>query len=811
MLCGDLHQSIINQIMKQLLIFLLLLPFGCIAQHQLSGNLSDTEGRPVPFAEMQLFKLKDSIAYQNSQTDEVGDFRFTTIEKGNYLLKSSAIGYESHSQEILVESDQKLPAIKLLETTSKLDSVTITSKRPIVKRLIDRLEFSVENSSLSSNNAWEILSKTPGVNTSATGNISVRGSQSILVTINDKKIYLTGEELKQFLENTNGEDVKSVEVITNPPAKYEAQGSAVLNIKLKKNMVMGYKGSLNGAYVQSIYPKGIISTNHFYKEKKLSLAARYSFGSGIYVNEGTDLARYQNEDGSVASTWKSIMRRKSKSLAQHSYRLQASYEIDSLNTVALGGSGFIAPSQRGDFTVPTYIYDANGDLDSLYTTRNNRQNPVRNNAYNVSFEHLFNEKTKLAFSADYTEYDSNEKQDIYSAFFLPNQDAYRRSRFISDNAQDIQLFSAQADYVNETNGTLESGIKFGNVKADNTLDFKDEINGNLVNNPNKTSRFLYDEAIFAGYVSYAKELGKWSLKAGLRGEYTALKGNSVTTSEINEQNYFKLFPTVYALYKPVDGHEIGISYGKRISRPQYSRLNPFRSYYNSYSYFTGDPKLLPTITHNINLLYTLKNKYNFDLFYRLEKNPSMEISYQDYETNMLVYHFTNIEKDYAFGVEFNTNLTLFDFWESGIQAGLSYVEDSFQGIDGNFYTNGKPTYNAGINNRFALNKKKDFNAELNFQYNSSSVQGTFVFTQTSSLSAYLRKKVMQGNGEVYVLFSDIYRGTKQTVTTDYANQYNSFKSYGDTQSFRLGFRYNFGNQSLENKRKEVQTEEQGRL
>jgi len=798
--------------MKKSIMLLLLGTFAGYAQEiSLSGKVIDGSHQAVPFADALLLQAKDSLSYKNSQTNESGNFAFNKLEKGNYILKIATVGFADYYKAIVIQKDSVIAPIALQEIENKLDSVTITAKRPIVKRLIDRLEFAVENSSLSSNNAWEILSKTPGVRASATGALSIRGSQSILVTINDKKIYLSGEELKQFLENTSGEDVKSIEVITNPPAKYEAQGSAVLNIKLKKNSVMGYKGAVNGAYVQSIYPKGIVSTQHFYKEKKLSLATRYSFGSGVYVNEGTDVAKYQNEDGTPKSTWESIMRRKSKSLAQHSYRLQASYEIDSLNTIAIGGTGFIAPKQEGDFTVPTYIYGGDGVLDSLYTTRNDRRNPVRNNAYNASFEHLFAEKVKLAFASDYTEYATNEKQDIHSAFFLPGEDPYRRSRFISDNAQDIQLFSAQADYSNETNGTLEAGLKYGNVKADNSLDFKDEINGDLINNPNRTSRFLYDESIMAGYASYAKEIGKWSLKTGLRGEYTALKGNSVTTAEINEQKYFKLFPTIYVLYKPVDGHEIGISYGKRISRPQYSRLNPFRSYYNSYSYFTGDPKLLPTITHNINVLYTLKSKYNFDLFYRLEKNPSMEISYQDYETNTLVYHFTNIDKDYAFGLEFNTDLTLYDFWEAGLQAGLSYVEDRFQGIDGNLYTNGKPTYNASINNRFALNKKKDLNAELNFQYNSSSVQGTFVFTETSNLAVYIRKKVIQGKGEVYALFSDIYRGEKETVKTDYANQYNYFKSYGDTQSFRIGFRYNFGNQSLENKRKEVKTEEQNRL
>ncbi|WP_099712089.1 outer membrane beta-barrel family protein [Flavobacterium sp. 9] len=798
--------------MKKLIMLLLWGSFAGYSQEvSLSGKVIDGSNQAVPFADALLLQAKDSVSYKETQTNESGEFRFSGIIKGDYLLKVKTVGFEEYFKKITIQKDTVLGILSLKEISNNLDGVTITTKKPIVKRLTDRLEFAVENSSLSSNNAWEILSKTPSVTTSSTGAISIRGSQSILVTINDKKVYLSGEELKQFLENTSGEEVKSIEVITNPPAKYEAQGSAVLNIKLKKNLSLGYKGSVNTAYIQSIYPKGVASTNQFYKGKKLSLAGRYGFGAGVYVNEGTDVVHYLKEDGSIDSRWESIMRRKSKSLQQHSYRLQASYEIDSLNTISAGGTGFIAPKQMGDFTVPTYIYGGNGVLDSLYVTRNNRRTPLRNNAYNMSFDHLFDAKEKISVTADYTTYWHQERQDITSSFSLPEESPYRTTRFISDNIQDIQLFSAQTDYSNEKNGTFEAGLKFGNVNAKSNLDYKDEVNGDFVNNPNRTSLFLYDESILAGYTSYDKEFGKWSLKAGLRGEYTSLKGNSVTTFEVNEQHYFKLFPTFYGLYKPSEGHEIGISYGKRITRPQYSRLNPFRSYYNSYSYFTGDPKLLPTISHNLNLLYTLKNKYNFDLFYRLEKNPSMEISYQDYETNTLVYHFTNIKKDYAFGLEFNTNLTFYDFWESGIQAGLSYVEDSFQGRDGNLHKNGKPTYNTIISNRFVLNKKKELTAELNFQYNSSSVQGTFVFSQTSNLSASIRKKIWKSYGEIYAILSDIYRGEKEKVATDYADQYNYFLSYGDSQSIRLGFKYNFGNQKLENKKKEGQTEEQQRL
>jgi hypothetical protein len=795
--------------MKHYFIIFILFPFLGIGQQKISGTILDDKKNPVDFVTINLLKQKDSILNKNTQTDEKGFFKIMDIEKGNYILKITSLGHSEKYLNIDLQTDSELSPIILEQTAEMLSNVEITASKPIVKRKIDRLEFTVENSSLSTNNAWEILGKTPSVTTLGNGVLTVRGSTSILVTINDKKVYLTGDELKQFLENTHGEDVKSIEVITNPPAKYEAQGAAVLNIKLKKNVKLGYKGTISGSYVQSIYPKGVISTSQIYKGEKLSLAGRYSLGTGTYVREGKDFVHYLNDSGETNSVWESNLRRKNKSASQNSFRLDSGYEIDSLNTVSFGVTGSLTPNSRGFYDVPTYIYDGNGQLDSLYVTQNKRKVVSQNSAYNFSYDHKFSEKAKLSLSSDYTRYYNNENQDIFSAFSLPNSTPYRETRFVSDNTQEIELFSAQSDYSDEENG-IEMGAKFGKVKADSQLNFKDEINDELIENAERTNQFLYDEAIFAGYLSYGKEIKKWTLKAGLRGEYTQLEGNSVSIAEINRQNYFKLFPTFYALYKANENNQVGFSYGKRISRPQYSWLNPFRSYYNSYSYFVGDPKLQPAIIHNLSLTYTLKDKYNFDLYYRKEKNPSMEISYQDYETTTVVYHLTNIEKNTSFGLEFNTNLVFFDWWESGIESGINYTQDTFQGIDKKIYQNNCWQFSGSINNRFILNKKKDCTAEVNFYYNSPSVQGTFTISQSSNLDFALRKKAFNDKWEFFALFSDVYRGQKQTVTTNYANQYNYFTDYSDTQNFRIGFKYNIGNQKLSEKNRE-KTEEQKRL
>ena len=805
--------SIIKKQRSLITIISLLFYFAGQAQNPVvSGRVYDKAKQALPFADALVLSVQDSTVYRKGFTDENGRFEIADVAQGNYLLKISTLGYQDHYAPLLVKESIVLPDIVLAAAESKeLDNVVINSKRPVVKRKIDRLEFDVENSILSSENAWEIIKKTPGVS-SATGNLTIRGSSGILVTINDKKVYLTGIELKNLLENTSGEDIKSIEVITTPPAKYEAQGSAVLNIKMRKNVTGGYKGSVTGAYVQSMYPKGVVATNQYYKNKKLTVFGGYSFGSGHYYGETNGEVRYFDDTGKVASVWKNVEKAHYRALAQHGYNLTAEYQIDSLNTVVVGANGFSSLKSTGTLETPTSIYNGLGQLDSLYTTKKHRDYTQKNSTLMGSFEHKFDSKHKIAVSSDYTKYYYNQEQDINAAFSLPMAAPYRESLIESNDTRRIDLFSVQADY-NGTDGATntEAGLRYGTVKADNVFDYSRAENGMPSPNAGLSNQFLYDESIVAGYVGADREFGKWGFKAGLRGEYTHLEGNSVTTAEVNTQDYFKLFPSLYTLYKASDDHQIGASYGKRIIRPQYSALNPFRSYSTPYAYSTGDPRLQPAMAHNFSLMYTLKAKYNFDLYYRFEKDPTIEIVRQDYATNTIITQVTNIDKNMSLGLDFNTNIEFFAWWQTGFQATVDYKEDTFQGVDELMYTNKKFSFTMSANSRFTLSKKKDLLAEANFYYISPKVQGSYNYDQFSSLDLSVKKIFLKGNGELSFIFSDIYRGQVIKATTQYANQYSYTSNYGDSQSFRIQFRYRFGNQKLGNGKARENTDEQKRL
>jgi hypothetical protein len=795
---------------SSIITFFLLLSFSCFGQtHTISGRVTDSAGQPIPFVDIAVTQqLKDSTFFKAAQANEAGQYRISNIPQGNNLLKISAIGFADKVIPVSVDNNLTMPDVVLRDEVQELGEVVIESRRPVVTRKIDRLEFNVENTILSSENAWEILKQAPGVSIAA-DQLSIRGSSGIMVTINDKRVYLSGTELKNLLENTNGDDIKAIEVITTPPARYEAQGSAVLNIKMKKNIAPGYKGSVAGAYVQSLYPKGVVSTNHYYKNKKLSVTGGYMFGSGHYYGFTDSEVRYFNEAGATTSTWRSREEANYKALAQNSYNLNIEYQLDSLNTISVGGNGFSSLKSSSEIITPTYIYGATGALDSIFVTRNNRDYPQKNSTFNGLFEHKFSDKERISFSGDYTNYYFNQNQNVTAEFSLPGEAPYRNSFITSDDIRNIYLLSLQADYnANKWGSNIEAGFRYGTVDAENDFTYADD--GRILN-PGLSNRFLYDEKIFAGYLSADREFGKWSFKAGLRGEYTDLEGASATTGEVNTQKYFKVFPSIYTLYKPNDKHQVGLTYGKRITRPQYGALNPFRSYNTPYSYSTGDPRLQPALSHNFSLLYTLNNKHNIDLYYRYEKDPSMQIIYQDYETNTLVQQITNIKSNSLTGLSLNTNMDLYNWWNTSVYANAAYGENTFQGEDGGLYTNEIFTYGINSVNRFTLTKAKDLTAETNFYYSSPSVNGASEQASISSLTLSVRKKFLNKNAELTLVFSDIYKGEVQKLTTNYANQYNESSNYGDSKSFRIQFSYRFGNQKLEGERNREQTDEQRRL
>ncbi|ANF50131.1 TonB-dependent receptor [Chryseobacterium glaciei] len=790
--------------MYKFFLFLCFPIFMFSQKQKIEGTVSNAQNEKLSLVSIEVYNSQN-ILLKTLMTNENGVFMLEGIPENSVKLVIKDLEYSKFEKDLDLEKQNQPLLIVLKKDIQDIQEVVMTKQKPLVKRKIDRLEFNVENSNISSLNAWEILKKTPGV-TSSNDVLAIKGSQSILVTINDKKIMLTGDELKNLLENTQGSDMKSVEVITNPPAKYEASGSAVLNIVLKKNKIEGYRGILSSKYVQSQYAKGVAGISQYYKKDKLSVMGSYYRGTGTYYREGTDYVNYIEDQ----QRWVSTMNRKDQNKSQNTLNFNVEYEIDSLTNVSLNYSGSFNPKSFGTYNVPTLIYNSQDVVESNYTTINDHHSRTINNTVSFQADRKLNKKSKLTWTNYFAGNNNQKYQNVLTYLDFVNQSP-KENNFVTNNKSDVQLYSTQFDYQwKNDKWELESGSKYSFVKTSSQLDFSDNENEQLQYRADKSNVFDYKEHNFALYSSLSYNPGKWNFKAGLRAEKTDLEGVVSEPYEVNKNNYWKLFPTLYAQYTTEGNHQFGLSYGKRISRPSYSWLNPAKSYYNLFSYFQGDPKLKATIIHNLNFTYTWK-EWNLDFYYRKEIAPSMEISYQEPSNNNLIYHYTNIEKGQAYGLSVYKNFQIKPWWSLSVSENIEHNENYFIGIDDLLYKNKVWNFASDVSTSFTLQKSSDWKLEVGHRYNSPAIQGTFRISSSSATYLVMNKKFFNKKLEGSLMFNDIFKTSKEKVSTKYGNQDNYFLDYRDTQNFIISLKFNFGNQAVKNVKAIKKADEQDRM
>ncbi len=691
------------------------------------------------------------------------------------------------------------------DTTIVLNTVNVSGKKPLLKRKADRLEFNIENTPLQNLSGWDILKNTPNVIVK-NEELTIRGSSQILVTINDKKTMMTQEQLKMFLENTEGSNISSIEVITNPPAKYEAQGGAVLNIKMKQNKLLGYKGTLSSRYHQSIYAKGRLGLAQSFNTDKLQVSGNYNFVSGDYVRKNFDVVIFDNNN----TRWESDMVRKSESHQQHLYNFSSQYSLDSLTTFQLGFDGNFNPNLVGRYNVPTNIYNTlTNQLESNYVTLNQRDQRYGNfNAYLVLDKKFGNHN--LTLSNNYSNNTHRENQDVATTLRFINQpEEYRR--FANNSNQHIKLYATQLDYrLAKDSFIFEGGLKYSYVNNRNDLRFLTDNGGSLVFDPTRSNLFNYEENIYAAYISSEYKWKKWEVKLGLRSETTRINTDSDNPVAQNANTRTNIFPTFYLMHELKEDQQLGFSYGKRISRPNYSFLNPSKSYYNLFAYFQGDAYLQSTMFHNLSLTYTLKD-WNFEAYYSYIKNPSMEISIQNPETFETRYHYTNINKGEIVGANMSKNFSITNLWKLNLFVMGEYNEDFFMGVDNQLHKNNAFFYNANVSTQITLDKAKTWDLGASYAYNSKSVQGSFTISPSQRTNIVLNKKMFDKRFEAGLVLNDIFKTDKNTISTRYANQNQYFKDYRDTQYFMINLKFHFGNQKVKDAKTVNKTDEQKRM
>ena len=796
-----------------LLAFIVFIPNRVFSQNQVRGQIVDKENQPVSFANVVLLNAKDSVSVIKGMiSEDDGSFLFEEIENRPYVLKISFLGFADYIKRFEVEGNTNLGKIELQETSNSLDEVTVKARKPKIERKIDRISFNVENSVISSLNTYEILKRTPGVIVSQ-GELLVK-NRPATVYINDRKVYLSTAELEQLLSGLSGENVKSVEVITTPPARYEAEGSgAILNIVMSKNPSIGYKGSVNASNTVAVLPKYSLGTSQYYKTNNLNAFASYNFNANnIYKNDESNVT-YFEPDGSENSTWLGDFERDTKNYA-HSLNTILDFTLSEKSSLSLSANLNFTPKNDSDLNGQTDIYSASGSLDSLFTTDSRLENEAKNMLFNADFSTSLGENgAKLSAQVNYIRYDKDQDQDLNTTYFYGNGDEIRNNIIMTRAMQNSDIYTGQVD-ITTNMGSLpvETGIKYAGITSNSALDF---YNNTFALQVDELSDALdYDENIYAAYFSTSKELGKWSLKAGLRGEYTDISGISAQNGLVNDQDYFQLFPTFYAMRSIGEESSISLEYNRRIERPRFQSLNPFQYYINENNVKEGNPALVPGIANKVLFNYSYKGALFFDLYWdRVDHSPSV-LSFQDNQNQLLRTVNDNLDYTQQFSLDITyANFVTNWYYLYGYLSGF-YMENQIYARESAAETYTIDTFSAFLNvgNYFYFGGDGTFSGNVNTYFLPNILAGSYKYENPQfGLDLGLRKTFMNNKISVSINAEDILRTMNIPMQSQYLNQDNGFYAISETRRITFGVRYNFGNFRLNDNNRAINADEETRL
>ena len=776
-----------------------LCSYACFSQDILvSGRVMDAQNAAIDFANVILLNTTDNTVLKGTTTNAEGYFILEHIEAGAYQLNISFIGYTTFEKTLELDASVDLNTLILQETTESLDAVNIVVQQPTFKKQSDRLVFNIENTSLTEGSVMDVLKSTPGI-LIMNDEISVKNSSNIIYLINDKRVYLKGEDLMQLLSGTNANYVQAVEVITNPPAKYDAEGAAVINIKMSKNLVTGYNGSVYANYTQGIYPRFNAGISNFYKTDKIDLFASYSYGEAKINRYSTSAVNFI-EDYTIIGQWNGESDRNTKSKT-HNINANLDYTINDANVISFSANVNVTPYWKRQANMKTEA------VDSSFVTINDTDDTTNNIAANIDYVNTSQSGNTLSINLHHTTYDYDRYQDINSTYFNINNQLTRENNFHSTGIQNTYIFSGQADYSMNLKQDipLEFGVKVSVINSESGIDQFFLLGRSFFMDYGNSGIFDYNESNYAGYVNASKSWESWQVSAGLRGEYTNGDGDIQGTIENNTFEYFKLFPTVNISHDFNENNSLGLSYGKRIERPTYSDLNPFKYYFNDYTYLQGNPYLQPTISHLTTLSYTLKSTYTFELYYRYQSDPTSELVFQNNNSNQLVYIPTNLEKSVDYGFDFTMYKPFTDFWSVYLVNSIFHETAYFKAIQSEGLTESNETWALYTNfmNFFTFLEDRSLSAEISLLYISPMINGTADISSRTQVDLGVKKSFNNGKWVASLKASDIFNSTSLTVKNKYLNQDNSYSSRFDNQWFRLGLRYNFGNTKLSTNEKEA--------
>lgn len=769
-----------------LFLTMLILPLGSFTQTKtFSGQIVDENSKEsIPYVTVVLVSKGSNSILDGTSTNETGNFELRS-DSSNVFIRITFFNYEEKLIEDFTVTGNSidLGIIPLSSKETEIGGVEVTAEKSTMEFKLDKRVFNVGTDISSTGmSALEVLNNVPSVSVDIEGNIKLRGNSGVQILINGKPSVLS-DDPASALGTITADMIESIEVITNPSAKYDAGGtSGILNIILKKDEKKGFNGSisLNTGWPHNHSIGGSIN----YRTKKLNLFTQ--FGAGYQ-----SLPRY-NEN--LNSNLISGLEIQSSGIAYrnenfYNITLGSDYYINEWNTITLSGN-FAYEIEQQPSETNIAIYDQANTLISKYQRNESTKALNPKYQYDLKYKREFkkNKEHNLQFSALGRYFGKAQESDFLNLNQVgvnPNRDQKTQTTFY----QFSQTF--QLDYINPLSKkwTLESGAMYDINDVGNDYAVYNKENGAFVVDSGFTNNFKYNQKVLGVYSTGAYESDKWGVKLGLRLENTDLSTVLTTTNEVNNQNFTNLFPTLHASYKVSKKVQFQAGYSRRIFRPRLWDLNPFFNIQNNYNFRTGNPNLLPEFADSYELtsiFFFKKITLNSSLYYLFTTNVKENIT--DFENEISITRPVNVGINHKVGIELNWKYTINKWLTANGDVNYGYFNRIGEFESQNFDFQGDQ-WSAMAMAKFKIKGGIDFELTGNYQSAFKTIQGIVSGFPTADLG--LRKKFWKGKAVVSIAVRDMFASSIQENVIDQSAYYlYSFSRRG--RFITAGFSYSFG-------------------
>jgi len=792
-----------------ILVVLQLLVLAVFAQRQagkISGRIEDADGKAMDAVSVSLMKGRDSVPERSVGTDPSGQFVFENVSPGKYRLSVSHIGYIAWSSPTLELTAGKpslsVNVVRLQPAAgASLGQVTVVGRRPLIENKIDKTIVNVDASTTNGGlTALEVLEKSPGVTVDNDGKISLRGKAGVIVMIDGKPTYLSAQDLANYLKNMPASQLDQIEIMTQPPAKYDAAGnSGIINLVTKRNRNNGFNASITISAIIARYFKSPNNFNFNWRQGKFNVYGNYGyawwegFGDNHNDNSQRDNATAAFDRYSLQHTYGRYSDR------GHSFRAGIDYFADKKTTLGFAVNGTV---DKEWFTSgsTTDFYDSLHNFVQYNIAQSLNKTPQTHLGFNGNFLRKLDDKgSELSVDADYIFY--NTRGTLFSNNYLYNADKVPSDAPYLLNGQLpslIHIYSLKSDYkkVLKDNATFEAGIKSSYVKTDNNAIYTlyDDVLKSWLPDTAISNHFIYKENINAAYVNWRQTIKKFSMQIGLRAEQTHSDGDQTVKDIRFKRDYIQLFPTTYFTYKTNDDNTFGVSYGRRIERPSYRDLNPFRFQLDRYTYEEGNPNLQPQFSNNFEVSYNYKGQLNISANYtrvtdimsyvqETFKEPG-DSNYTTVGSNQNIAYERNLGLSINYSRQLNKSWTLNLF--------LNVYNHRYTGaVDSTPVDVSYTSFNASFNSQYSF--KKGWKAEASgFYYAQDYISGVLLADGRGMFSVGGSKEVLNGKGSFKLNLRDPFYLMAFNSHSSLARGVINYRSIWDNRRIVMTFVYRFG-------------------